>query len=109
MANNILASVIGVKGRRVKQVFIFDDDIDITNPEEVDWAIATRVQADKDIFIIPNSFGLRLDPSATADGVTAKLFVDATKSKEFRAEGIALPPEEVWAKVRGNWESYFTG
>ena len=109
MANNILASVIGVKGSRVKHVFIFDDDIDITNPEEVDWAIATRVQADKDIFIIPNSFGLRLDPSATADGVTAKLFVNATKSNEFRAEGIALPPEEVWAKVRGNWDSYFTG
>jgi len=109
MANNILASVIGVKGSRVKHVFLFDDDIDITNPEEVDWAIATRVQADKDTFIIPNSFGLRLDPSATADGVTAKLFVDATKSKEFRAEGIALPPEEVWSKVRGNWDSYFTG
>ena len=107
MANNILASVIGVKGSRVKHVFIFDDDIDITKPEEVDWAIATRVQADKDIFIIPNCFGLRLDPSATAEGVTAKLFVDATKSREFRSEGTALPPEEVWTKVRENWDSYF--
>lgn len=109
MINNILASAVGVRGSRVKHVFVFDDDIDITSPEEVEWAIATRVQADKDIFIIPNSFGLRLDPSATADGVTAKMFVDATKSKDFRSEGLALPPEEIWQQVRKNWDSYFVG
>ena len=107
MVNNILASSVGVKGSRVKHVFVFDDDIDITSPEEVEWAIATRVQADKDIFIIPNTFGLRLDPSATAEGVTAKLFVDATKSKDFRSEGLALPPDEIWQQVRKNWDSYF--
>ena len=94
MVNNILAAAVGVKGSRMKHIFVFDDDIDIMSPEEVEWAIATRVQADKDIFIIPNSFGLRLDPSATAEGVTAKMFVDATKSKDFRSEGLALPPEE---------------
>jgi len=109
MVNNILASSVGVKGSRVKHVFVFDDDIDITSPEEVEWAIATRVQADKDIFIIPNSFGLRLDPSATADGVTAKMFVDATKSKDFRSEGLALPPSDVWERVKKDWDSYFAG
>src|SRR5258706_7320573 len=109
MVNNILAASVGVKGSRVKHVFVFDDDIDITNAEEVEWAIATRVQADKDIFIIPNTFGLRLDPSATAERVTAKMFVDATKSKEFRSEGLALPPEEIWQQVRKNWDSYFLG
>lgn len=107
MVNNILAASVGVKGSRVKHVFVFDDDIDITSPEEVEWAIATRVQADKDIFIIPNTFGLRLDPSATAEGVTAKLFVDATKSKDFRSEGLALPPDEIWQQVRKNWDNYF--
>jgi len=107
MVNNILASAVGVKGSRVKHVLVFDDDVDITNPEEVEWAIATRVQADKDIFIIPNSFGLRLNPSASPEGVTAKLFVDATKSKDFRAEGLALPPEDVWQRVRKNWDNYF--
>ncbi len=95
MVNNILASAVGVKDSRVKHVFVFDDDIDITSPEKVEWAIATRVQADKDIFIISNSFGLRLDPSATAEGVTAKLFVDATKGKRFRSEGLALPPGDI--------------
>ena len=109
LINNILAASVGVKGSRIKHVFVFDDDIDIMNPEEVEWAIATRVQADKDIFIIPNTFGLRLDPSVTAEGVTAKMFVDATKSKNFRSEGLALPPEDVWQKVRGDWDSYFLG
>lgn len=108
MVNNILASSVGVKGSRVKHVFVFDDDIDITSPEEVEWAIATRVQADKDIFIIPNTFGLRLDPSATSEGVTAKMFVDATKSKDFRSEGLALPPSDVWERVKKDWDSYFT-
>src|SRR5204862_6932094 len=89
MVNNILASSVGVKGSRVKHVFVFDDDIDITNPEEVEWAIATRVQADRDLFILPNSFGLRLDRSATADCVTAQLFVDAAKRRNFRSERLA--------------------
>jgi len=107
LINNILAASVGVKGSRIKHVFVFDDDIDIMKPEEVEWAIATRVQADKDIFIIPNTFGLRLDPSATSEGVTAKMFVDATKSKDFRSEGLALPPDDVWEKVKKNWDSYF--
>ena len=107
LINNILAASVGVKGSRIKHVFVFDDDIDIMKPEEVEWAIATRVQADKDIFIIPNTFGLRLDPSATSEGVTAKMFVDATKSKDFRSEGLALPPDDVWQRVKKNWDSYF--
>jgi len=107
MVNNILASTAGVKAGGVKHVFVFDDDVDITNAEEVEWAFATRVQADKDIFIIPNCAGIRLDPSANAEGVTAKLFVDATNSKDFRAEALALPPDEVLQQVQANWESYF--
>ncbi|MBI4528330.1 MAG: UbiD family decarboxylase [Deltaproteobacteria bacterium] len=109
IVNNILASTAGVKSGGVKHVFVFDDDVDITNPEEVEWAFATRVQADRDIFIIPNCAGIRLDPSATPEGTTAKLFVDATKSKDFRAEGLALPPDEVLDQVRRNWDGYFAG
>jgi 2,5-furandicarboxylate decarboxylase 1 len=109
MVNNILASTAGVKAGGIKHVFVFDDDIDITNAEEVEWAFATRVQADKDIFIIPNCSGIRLDPSADAEGVTAKLFVDATKSKDFRSAGLALPPEDVLDRVVKNWDSYFAG
>jgi 2,5-furandicarboxylate decarboxylase 1 len=46
----------------VKHVFIVDDDIDVFNEQEVLWAFATRFQADKDMVIIPNSAGTRLNP-----------------------------------------------
>jgi 2,5-furandicarboxylate decarboxylase 1 len=48
----------------LKHVFVFDGDIDITNPEDRSWALTTRFQADKDIYIYPNSFGSSLDPSS---------------------------------------------
>ena len=62
----------------LKRVVIVDDDIDINNPEEVEWAIATRVQPDKDLLIISNAKGSSLDPSAK-DSITSKWGIDATK------------------------------
>ncbi|MBN2101670.1 MAG: UbiD family decarboxylase [Candidatus Aenigmarchaeota archaeon] len=50
--------------KSMKHVFIVDDDIDITNPSEIEWAMATRFQGDKDIYIFPKSKGSSLDPSA---------------------------------------------
>ena len=61
----------------IKHVVVVDHDIDIFNMEEVEWAIATRCQSDKDIFIIPDSLGSKLDPS-TRKGVGAKMGIDAT-------------------------------
>ncbi|MEM4359435.1 MAG: UbiD family decarboxylase [Candidatus Bilamarchaeaceae archaeon] len=77
--------------KSLKHVVIVDDDIDVNNMEEVEWAIATRVQADKDVFIFKNQLGSSLDPSADPNTrVTAKMGVDATmplKEKEkFRKE-----------------------
>ena len=57
---------------------VVDDDVDIHDPTEVEWAVATRFQADQDLVIVPNSQGSRLDPS-TRDGVGAKMGLDATK------------------------------
>ncbi|ENO12117.1 3-polyprenyl-4-hydroxybenzoate decarboxylase-like protein [Thermoplasmatales archaeon SCGC AB-539-C06] len=48
----------------LKHVFVFDDDIDITNPDDRFWALTTRFQADKDIYTYPNSLGSSLDPSS---------------------------------------------
>jgi 2,5-furandicarboxylate decarboxylase 1 len=45
-----------------KHVFIVDDDIDVTNEADVLWALATRFQADKDLVVINNSIGSRLNP-----------------------------------------------
>lgn len=66
----------------IKHVVIVDDDIDIFDPMDVEWAIATRVQADRDIVIIPDCRSKPLDPSLRITPgitpVTAKYGVDAT-------------------------------
>jgi 2,5-furandicarboxylate decarboxylase 1 len=66
----------------MKHVVVVDDDIDVFDPTEVDWAIATRVQADRDFVIISGARSKPLDPSLppTTGGVptTAKSGIDAT-------------------------------
>jgi 2,5-furandicarboxylate decarboxylase 1 len=61
----------------LKHVVIVDDDVDVFDSEQVEWAIATRTQADRDLLIIPRTLGSSLDPSAEG-GTTAKLAIDAT-------------------------------
>jgi 2,5-furandicarboxylate decarboxylase 1 len=66
----------------LKHVVVVDDDIDIFDPTDVEWAIATRVQGDKDVIVIPGARAKPLDPSlAQGFGVVptgAKVGVDAT-------------------------------
>ncbi|HOM96652.1 MAG TPA: UbiD family decarboxylase [Methanofastidiosum sp.] len=62
----------------MKRVVIVDEDIDIYSDTDVEWAIATRFQADKDIVIIQNAAGSSLDPSVKGDGTTTKIGIDAT-------------------------------
>lgn len=60
----------------VKHVIVVDDDIDIHDPVQREWVVATRVQADKDVLIIPGMVGHVLDPSAQGTfGVPARLGV----------------------------------
>jgi len=51
-------------GGFAKHVFVYDDDIDIYNPHERDWALAHRFMADRDLMIIPNVTGMIIDPLA---------------------------------------------
>jgi 2,5-furandicarboxylate decarboxylase 1 len=67
----------------LKHVVVVDDDIDVFNGTDVEWAIATRVQADRDVMIVSNARGKPLDPSLppTPMGMvptTAKIGIDAT-------------------------------
>jgi UbiD family decarboxylase len=50
--------------KSLKHVFVFDDDINLSSPQDVQWALTTRFQADKDMYIYPNSLGSSLDPSS---------------------------------------------
>lgn len=80
----------------VKQVIVVDEDVDIHNPAEVEWAVATRFQADRDLVIVSESQGSKLDPS-TRNGVGAKMGMDATKpldADEMKFKRIRVPGEE---------------
>ena len=64
----------------LKHAIVVDTDIDVYNLEEVEWAIATRFQADEDLIIIPHARGSTLDPSADqTTGLTTKVGIDATR------------------------------
>lgn len=65
---------------RIKQVVAVDDDIDITNPYEVAWAMVTRFQADRDVVILRDTEGTPLDPSRKAGNLTSKIGFDATSA-----------------------------
>ena len=61
----------------VKRVIVVNPDIDIDDMQDVEWAVANRTQAGKDVFIVTGAMGNRLDPSSR-DGVSDKMGVDAT-------------------------------
>jgi 2,5-furandicarboxylate decarboxylase 1 len=67
----------------IKHVTIVDDDIDVFDLVDVEWAVATRVQADRDVLIVPNARAKPLDPSLPLPilgkiPTTAKMGIDAT-------------------------------
>ena len=77
-AKNAILAVLGAD-LYMKRVVVVDHDVDVFNDREVNWAIATRCQPDKDITVVTGARGSDLDPSTAGnDGFTAKWGVDAT-------------------------------
>jgi 2,5-furandicarboxylate decarboxylase 1 len=68
------------KGHKsMKHVFVVDEDIDIHNPNDMEWAFATRFQGDKDMVIKPKEKGSSLDPSSNLETrETTKIGFDLT-------------------------------
>jgi UbiD family decarboxylase len=72
--------------RSCKHVFVVDEDIDIYNPLEVEWAMATRFQANRDLVVKEPEKGSSLDPSADPEtSVTVKCGFDLTRPLGERA------------------------
>ena len=77
--------------RSLKQVVIVDEDIDPSSAQEVEYAMATRFQADRDLVIIRDVRGSSLDPSSDQKNLrTAKMGIDATKPFSKRADGFEI-------------------
>ena len=99
-AKHVIPIVLGVD-HYLKIVIVVDDDIDIFDESEVLWAVATRMQADRDLVVVSGSLGALLDPSADERGVTAKLGIDATRpfGQPF-AQKLAMHADRMaWARA----------
>jgi UbiD family decarboxylase len=76
-----------------KHVYIVDQDIDIYNPLEVEWAMATRFQGDRDLVICDRAPGSSLDPSAEAGShLTTRLGFDLTKPLQTAGKSFDRAP-----------------
>jgi len=92
--------------RSLKQVTVVDEDIDPNSAESVEYAMATRFQADKDLIIFKNVRGSSLDPSSNQQKLqTAKMGIDATRSLSKRPEGFELAKIPKIDKIK--LEKYF--
>jgi 2,5-furandicarboxylate decarboxylase 1 len=64
---------------RLKHVYVFDEDIDIHDDRQVEWALGTRFQADQDLVVLQGMLGMTMDPSLNGRRTGAKSGFDCTK------------------------------
>lgn len=79
----------------IKQVIVVDPDVDIYDPADVLWAITSRVDWSRDIFLVPGAQGHEMDPTADVRGVHTKIGIDATYKPERREYGERIRYPEV--------------
>ena len=80
-------------GKQMKHVIVVNDDINVFDLNQVLWAINTRFQAGRDLYITRNESGSRLDPSVPREqiGHTDKVILDATWNSTY-----LFPPRPEW-------------
>jgi UbiD family decarboxylase len=76
----------------LKHVLVVDSDIDIYDPSDLEFAIATRMRADEDLAIYPNVRGSTLDPRSR-EGITAKMGIDATSRLDRPWKFVRVTPK----------------
>jgi 2,5-furandicarboxylate decarboxylase 1 len=77
-ARHLILTALG-DAARVKWVIVVDDDIDVFDTEQINWAIITRSQPAEDLVVIPRVAGGPLDPSAPEKEVISVWGLDATR------------------------------
>jgi 2,5-furandicarboxylate decarboxylase 1 len=91
-----------------KNVFVFDDDIDVFNPTDILWALATRVQPHRQVSILQPLFrGSFLDPSLADEIKTSCMIVDATRPLDRPFSPVSRCPEEATERIK--LEEYIPG
>jgi UbiD family decarboxylase len=96
---NAILAVLGAD-LYMKRVVVVDHDVDVFDDRQVNWALVTRCQPDRDITIVSHARGSDLDPSTKEDGYTAKWGVDATAKPSLAGytprHGF---PADVWQRI----------
>jgi 2,5-furandicarboxylate decarboxylase 1 len=116
----------------IKQVIVVDEDVDVHDPVQVEWAVATRFQADRDLVVVSGALGSVLDPSTTSQispkgvitpvahlmGISAKMGLDATRPLEYEGHvftKVHIPGEdkvdldaEVDRSPKVSWQQVFS-
>lgn len=99
-------------GRQIKNLILVDDDIDPEDHNQVEWALASRVQPHRDVEIVRELLGGPLDASlphaerASGTARTSKIIIDATKYDAKDFEVPCMPQEEAVAQVERDWAKY---
>lgn len=125
---NVICAAFGAH-YDIKQVVVVDDDVEVHDPQQVEWAVATRFQADRDLVVITGAQGSVLDPSTTVgqvyqdgaappahlQGLSAKMGLDATRPVVYHehiftkvripGEAEINPQDELHFGARIDWET----
>ncbi len=90
----------------LKHVIVVDEDIQPDDPEQITWALAVRLQADRDVLLVPYAKGFAEDPSSygftdrvTPRGLTTKTTIDATLPLEVERPLRADEAPEGYAEI----------
>ncbi len=83
-ARATISSLFTVPG--IRHVTIVDDDIDVFDDDEVEWAMLTRMRADRDVMVVSGFPGYYTDPTAAKDSTVAKIGFDLTMLPEQRED-----------------------
>jgi 4-hydroxy-3-polyprenylbenzoate decarboxylase/2,5-furandicarboxylate decarboxylase 1 len=106
-----LAALSSPASRSIKRVIVVDRDVDPFDATAVEWAVATRVQADRDVEILRAMPGTSIDPSLpqteqTRTARTSKMIIDATRYDARTFPAVCLPDEAAMARVERDWATY---
>ncbi len=89
-----------------KNVIVVDEDIDPWNLPDVMWAVAMRVQPERDVTIIKRKKGSTLDPSSEHELATSAMIIDATIPLDRPFQRVVEIPKDVMERIK--WEDFIS-
>jgi len=87
------ALLLALSFTNIKKAIIVDEDVDPEDDQEVEWALATRFQGNRDLIVLPDLRGQPIDPSSKEGFLTTKIGMDATRPKKEGFEKVDVPKE----------------